>query len=314
MARKIILDLDPGLGDAMAAVLALLDPDLDVLAMTATPGLLSPQQTTRNLQAVVEAVDPPKWPRIGAAAADLTGVSLSDIPPFLTRLNGSTGLGDRQVPVAEPHHRRDSAKVLVDLVRDQPHSITLVTLGPLTNLAFACDLCPDFFTLVEGVVMLGGAVACGGDVTAAAEFNIYRDPIAARRVLTGPEIKTLLPLDVAHETVLTLEEFSHFCRVDRPAIQFLQGLLNYSFRAHHECLGIEGIRIGEIAALAAVTRPRLFHTKRLSVGVELNGDLTRGMTVFDRRRMSAGSGTVNVVTEIDWPGVLAYIEKVLTSV
>ena len=312
MAKKLIIDLDPGIGDAMAAVLALLDPGVDLLALTATAGCVSGEAATRNLQAVVEQLDPPKWPRIGSSAdsaVPLEQPAALNVADFQC-LNGPDGLGECRFNVADLHHRHESSKVLADLVRLSPHEVTLLTLGPLTNVAAACERMPDFLTLLENMVCLGGCIAEGGDITAAAEFNIFCNPDAARSVFQSLDSKTLVPLDVTNKPVLTFEQFNRLESAKSRGAIFLKQLLPYSFRAHHQFLGMEGMLIREAVALATITRPHLFRFERLPVDVESTGELTRGATVFDRRR-TAGTPNINVVVDVDAQGVLDYVAALL---
>src|SRR5579863_7203792 len=141
VARKLIIDLDPGIGDAVAAALAMVDPDFDVLALTATAGIVPGSIATRNLHAIVAQVDPPKWPRIGSApvAPALERSTFHSVrnenKATLAALSGPAGLGDMELFVPELHHRHEAWKVLVDTVKANPHEVTLLTLGPLTNVA-----------------------------------------------------------------------------------------------------------------------------------------------------------------------------------
>jgi inosine-uridine nucleoside N-ribohydrolase len=311
--RKLVIDLDPGVGDAFAAVLAMLDPELDVLAMTATAGAVSGVVATRNLHAVVAEVDPPKWPRIGAsrasaAWADPTGVAQGSL---LDVLHGPTGLGDMEVVVPELHHQHESSKVLVDVVKDNPHQVTLLTLGPLSNVVAACERAPDFLDLLGGLVCLGGSIDAGGDITAAAETNIFLNPEAARTVLATPDAKTLVPLDVTNRVILTYEQFQRMADASLPAAAFLKQLLPFSFRAHHQFLAMEGIWLREVVALTAVARPHLFRMQPLLVDVETQGELTRGMTVFERRRHHAAKASATVAVEVDAQGVVDYVSQLL---
>ncbi|MGE5192053.1 MAG: nucleoside hydrolase, partial [Deltaproteobacteria bacterium] len=189
--RKLMIDLDPGIGDAVAAVLAMLDPEVDLLALTATAGCVAGKVATRNLHGIVAQVDPPKWPRIGSteAASPVPNRGSSRLP--LEALNGPTGLGDFEIVAPELHHRHESSKVMIDIVRANPYQVTLLTLGPLTNVAAACERVPDFLSLLGGLVCLGGSVSAGGDITTAAEMNMFLDPESARSVLASPEAKTL---------------------------------------------------------------------------------------------------------------------------
>lgn len=312
MARKLIIDLDPGIGDAVAAVLAMLDPDLDVLALTATAGAVSGKIATRNLHAIVAQVDPPKWPRIGSATAPgAPGWQTPECATYLAPLSGPTGLGDVEIFSPELHHRHESPKVLVDLVRANPHQVHLLTLGPLTNVAAACDRAPEFLELLGGFVCLGGSVSAGGDITAAAETNFFLDPDAAQSVFRRPEAKTLIPLDVANTTVITYENFNRLSVGHSPATTFLKQLLPFYFRAHHQFLAMEGVWLREVVALAAIARQDLFRLRPMHVDVETRGDLTRGASVCERRPQFSERSNTAVAVEADSQSVIDYLTQLL---
>lgn len=312
--KKLIIDLDPGIGDSLAVAIALNDPQVDVIGLAAVAGCVSPKNATLNLQRVVEQIDPPKWPRIGAAAPlasgrdNLAPVELGCLAP----LNGASGLGDTDFPVADLHHRHEAAKLLVDLVRNEPHEITLLTLGPLTNVMAACERMPEFLSMLAGLVCLGGTIHSPGDITPVAELNFYVAPEAARLALTTPATTTLVPLDTTLGTVLTFEHLSRFSESDESrTVQLLRRLLPYALRSHHHHLGVEGIPIREVVALAAAVRPQLFKTQSMRVDVELRGELTRGMTVFDRRNIPGWRSNIEVAVEADSRGILDYALSVL---
>ena len=138
MARKVILDVDPGIDDALAVALALFDPQLDVLAVTATGGNVEPQQATRNVQTILEQLDPPRLPRLGAAPLDIP------LPEDGRQLHGTDGLGQAGFPVAELHNIHPAEKVLCDEVRAAPEEITIIASGPLTNIARAMQSRSEF--------------------------------------------------------------------------------------------------------------------------------------------------------------------------
>jgi inosine-uridine nucleoside N-ribohydrolase len=317
VARKIVIDLDPGIGDAVAAALAMVDPDFDVLALTATAGVVSGTVATRNLHAIVAQVDPPKWPRIGSAASApaaerSTLKSLrTENKARLAALSGPTGLGDLELFAPELHHRHESWKVLVDTVKAHPQEVTLLTLGPLTNLAAARERAPDFMALLQDLVCLGGSVAVGGDITAAAETNVYLDAESARSVLGGPEAKTLIPLDATNSVVITYENFNRISTGQSPTTQFVKQLLPFYFRAHHQFLGMEGVWLREVVALAGVARPSLCRSQPLPVDVEIHDGLTCGTTVFERRPHFSDKSNASVALEVDAQGVVDYMTQLL---
>ena len=309
VATKLIIDADPGIGDALAVTAALLDPEVDLIALTGVAGRVSGQQATRNLQAVVALLDPPKWPRIGRGEGG-PAITPADDRPDPVLLNGEGGLGEFQAYDAEPADRTESDKLLADLVRANPNEVTLLTLGPLTNLHRATGRDPQFLELVGEVVCLGGAVACGGDVTAAAEFNIFADAEAARHVLRSRSTVTMLPLDVSDGVTLTLDQFDRLNADPNTRLGRLLGLLlPYYFRAHHQYLGQESVCVGELAALAAVTARRLFSRERMRVDVETSGELTAGATVFDRRGVAHHETNVDVFDEADTQGVIDHFAR-----
>ncbi len=294
MPRKVILDVDPGIDDAVALTMALFDPRLEVLAVTAVAGNVSAQQATRNLYAILEQLDPPRWPRVGAASEPDDGLPANSAQVF-----GSDGLGETAFPVAVPHHVHSSEKVIADLLRAHPEEITIVALGPLTNLARVFQRDPQSVALVGQLVVMGGAVGVGGNVTPAAEFNIYCDPKSARAVLRTPTTKTMIPLDVTHQVVFRYDLLDQLPDEETRAGRLLRQILPYTFRAHHQRFGLEGIWLHDPVALVAATNPELFTTQVLPGDVELSGELTTGATVFDRRRQPDARAGIHVALEID---------------
>lgn len=310
--RQLIIDADPGIGDALAILLALLDPDIDLLAVTAVAGCVSARDATRNLHGILAQLDPPKLPRVGAAiespGRDHPGSALDQ----LARLNGSSGLGDCEFPIAELHRAHESPKVLTDLVKQYPNSVTLLTLGPLTNVAAAIERMPEFMPMLGGLVCLGGAISVGGDASPVAEQNLFRNPEAARRVLRSPATKTLVPLDVTDRVELTIDQYERSIGdAKSKSAEFLKQLMPFAFKAHHHCLGMEGMLPRDVVALAAITRPGLFQVQPMAIDVETEGRLTWGMTVSDRRRFSRSQPNMDVILEVDSQGVLDYMREIL---
>lgn len=306
MVVKLVIDADPGIGDAVAIAVALLDPEVELVGVTATAGRVSGPEATSNIQALIDGIDPSRRPRVGHSEASVPEIR----PPVL--LDGPGGLGDWPVTNVSLHHRHESARVLVELIRAHPHEITLLTLGPLTNVAVAAGLAGDFDDLLGGLVCLGGAIQSAGDVTAVAEFNVMADCQSARRVLCSAATKTLVPLDVSRAVVLSPEKSRRLLAAAPTRVeQFLERLLPFSIRAHHQFVGIEGVVLHEMAALAASTRPGLFDRQPLVIDVETGGELTRGMTVLDRRERSGQPANIEACVAVDNQGVLDYFTEVV---
>ena len=223
------------------------------------------------------------------------------------------GLGNQGFEVAELHHRREPAKLMVDLVREDPDSVTVLTLGPLTNVARACELAPNFCELAAGLVCLAGSVTVGGDASATSEFNVFSDPHSARMVLRSPAAKTLVPLDVSRRCSLDFAQLQT-PRTDSELWTTLQSMLQFSYRAHHQHLGEEGIGLKEVAALASVSRPDLFQRMAMAVDVETTGELTRGMTVFDQRGVEQWQTNIDVLTSVDQSGLMDHVDQLMKRV
>lgn len=293
MTRKVILDTDPGIDDAVAIAWALGEPRLEVLALTAVAGNVSAEQATRNVHTLVAQLDPPRWPRIGAATPP-------DHPneTHAEHIHGADGLGNAEFPVAELHNVHSSDKVLTDIVHAHPHEVTIVALGPLTNLARALSRDPELASLISQVVIMGGAVNGIGNVTPSAEFNIFCDPAAARAAFRSHVTKTLVPLDVTNQLVMTFDFLDQLDEKTRCG-RFLRRVLPFAYRSHRQELGMEGIHVHDAVAAVAATYPELFTTEGLNGDVETSGTLTRGMTVFDRRSHHRQRRNMDVALEMD---------------
>ena len=305
MARKVILDCDPGIDDAMALCMALFDPRLEVIAVTAVGGNCSPSQATRNVQAIIEQLDPPRWPRLGAASMPDDG-----LPVDGRHLHGADGLGGAHFDVAELHHLHLSEKVICDHVRAESEgSVTIVALGPLTNLARAFQRDPELPSWIGQIVMMGGAISGPGNITPAAEFNIYCDPRSAQAVFRSHSTKTLVPLDVTNRVVLSYDLFNQLPDESTRVGGFLRTILPPAFRGYRRQFGLEGIHVHDAVALTAVCHPELFTTEEMAGDVETMGELTCGMTVFDRRRVPAWRHNMDVAVDMQTDKVTEVIVR-----
>jgi len=298
MTKKVLLDVDPGIDDAVALCMALFHPALDVVAVTAVGGNVPPDQATRNVQAIIEQLDPPRWPRIGLASMPEMG-----LPQRNVQLHGADGLGNANFVVSELQHRHPSEKVICDEVRAAPGELTIVALGPLTNVARALMRDPALVELVGQIVIMGGTLAGPGTITPAAEFNIYCDPESARQVFRSAATKTLVPIDISGQVSFGYDLLDLLPSESTRAGRFLRKTLPHLFRSYRNELGYEDIRLNDAAALAAALHPELFEIELAAVDVELSGELTTGMTVFDRRRLREWRTNVAVATKVDAAGV-----------
>ena len=311
MVQKLIIDADPGIGDATTILLAMLDPDIEVVGLTATGGTVTGHQAARNLQFLIELADPPKRPRLGYSEDPESYFELGfgSETASLRELNGPFGLGELTVDLPELVYQRESQKVLTELVRDDPHEISILTLGPLTNIAAAYERTPDLPGMLNGLVCLGGSLNAGGNVTAAAEFNVFSNPRAARSVLRARTSKMLIPLDVSDQ--LSVPPTSTQRVSTHPVVQAINQMLQFAFRSQRQFYGCEGVRLGELVALAAVARPKLFESQSMVLDIETAGEISRGATVFDRRGTKQWQTNIDVCVDADFAGVLDYFHELL---
>jgi inosine-uridine nucleoside N-ribohydrolase len=294
MARKVIIDCDPGIDDAVALAMALFDPRLEVVAVTAVAGNVTADLATRNVQALIEQLDPPKYPRMGAATPSETGAGTD-----ARHIHGEDGLGNSDLACSTLIRQHPSEKILVDEIRAAPNQITVLCLGPLTNLARTFQRDPGLIELVGQVVMMGGAMNCIGNVTPTAEFNIYCDPESARAVFRAPLTKTLVPLDVTGKIALDFGFVNHLPPETTRSGKLLHKILPHLCRVYRQHLGMEVFHIHDAIALIALTNPELFEMVEMHGDVECSGELTAGTTVFDRRSTYRGPRNMDVAKEID---------------
>jgi purine nucleosidase len=306
MTRKIILDVDPGVDDAVALCMALGDPSFDVVAVTATGGTVSPEQSTANVQAIVEQLDPHRWPRLGTASTDQI------LRADGRHLFGANGLCGAHFAAATRHHTHSSVKVICDEVRASPGDVTIVATGPLTNIAAALQQQPDLAMMINHLIMIGGTIGGPGNVTAAAEFNVYCDAEAARKVFQSPVTKTLIPIDLTSRVLLSFDLLEKLPNGDSRGGELLRRILPGAFRAYRQQLGIEGIHLHDAVAIIAAMEPDLFTTERMYGDVEIEGTLTYGATVFDRRRHPESRPNMDVAVDMDTSAVTERIVSRLT--
>jgi inosine-uridine nucleoside N-ribohydrolase len=257
-------------------------------------GNVFPEQATRNVQAIIEQLDPPRWPRIGVASLPELGLPTRNI-----QLHGPDGLGNANFQVSELQHRHPSEKVICDEVRVATGQVTIVALGPLTNIARALARDPALEEMVGQIVIMGGTLNGSGNITPAAEFNIYCDPESARAVFRSVATKTLVPIDISSQVSFDYDLLDQLPGENSRTGRFLRRVLPFLFRSNRQELGYESIRLNDAVALVAALHPELFEVELVAADVELSGELTTGATVFDRRRLREWRTNIAVATKVD---------------
>jgi purine nucleosidase len=294
MPRKVIIDCDVSTDDAVALSMALFDPRLEVLAITACEGCVAFEQANSNLQAILNQLDPDRYPRIGLAAP------VEGAPAIGTAfLYGEDGLGNSDFPVSRLHHVHPSEKVIMDLLRAHPGEVTIMCLGPLTNLARAFGRDPALPSLIHRLIVTGGCVNAPGNVTPAADFNFYFDPVSARKVIQSRASLSLIPLDVTTQITFGLDLMDQIPRLDTRVGFFLHQILPHAFRTYRQQLGRETITLNDAVGILALIEPTLFQFEEMAGDVETHGELTRGATVFDRRMPLEWPLNMEVAFKID---------------
>lgn len=304
MSEKVVIVCDPGIDGAFAIALALQDPELEVLALTATAGNVPAEQATRNVHILVEQLDPARWPRLGAALPveyEVDG----------TRLHGAAGLGNTSFPCAQLHHPHPSDKVIVDQVKQFPKEVTVICLGPLTTLARALDREPGLAGQIRRVVCLGGTWHEPGNAGPASEFHFFCDPPAARQVLNAGMQLTLIPLDVTRKLVFAPTDLLRLPELPSRAGHFLKQVLPFGIAATANMYGIEGFHLKDVLGVIAVAMPHALKTRPMSVDVEVRGELTRGMSVIDQRPGRTTKPNVDLAFDVELHAVKAHMDRVL---
>jgi inosine-uridine nucleoside N-ribohydrolase len=305
--RKLIIDCDPGIDDAVALALALFDPRLDVLAVTATGGNVPAEQATANLQAIVTFLDPPRLPRVGVAASDAI---LAARP---VNVHGRDGLGGLELPRVPLHGGHPSEKVIWETIKAHPREVTILALGPLTNVSRVLQRDPGLAELIGAVVACGGTVHAAGNASATADFNFFCDPAAARHAVREPVTKTIVPLETTGHVVYEFDLLDRLPREYTRAGKMLRPMLAHAFRAQRQLLGSEGIRLHDVTALVAVTNPELFERESVVADVETVGELTAGMLVVDRRPNQRWRPNADLLVACDAAAVQDCVIRGLTA-
>jgi purine nucleosidase len=276
-AKKIILDTDPGTDDAMALMLALNSPELDLRAVTVVPGNVTARQGLENALRMVSL----------ANRCDIPVAAGAQHPLFQKLItaefwHGKNGLANIELPASKCKvDPRYAADLIIELIHANPHEITLVPVGPLTNIALALEKDPSIVPLVKEVVLMGGSIK-GGNVNAAAEANIYNDPEAAQIVFQAGWPLTMVGLDVGDKTLFSRKYLDQLGKTHGPVNDFIYGVAKFLVELS-EKFGDTGSPMYDPLAVGVAIDSALVTAPAMHVDVETRGDFTRGETVANRR-------------------------------
>jgi inosine-uridine nucleoside N-ribohydrolase len=303
MATPILLDCDPGHDDAIALLLAVASPELELLGVTTVAGNQTLEKTTANAIRVLDFIGRDDVPVAAGAGRPLVR------DPFVAAyVHGESGLDGPDLP---PPQRapvgRHAADFLTEQIRERDGAVTLVATGPLTNVALLLALHPD--ARPERIVLMGGAIA-EGNVTPAAEFNIWCDPEAAARVFASGIDVTMVGLDVTHRALFGER---HAVRLEGRVGQMVRELLAFYGGFHRETYGWDGSPIHDAVAVAQVSHPELVETKHRGVKIDTESELSRGRTLVDLWQRAKWEPNCHVSTDIDAEGFLDLLVERLNS-
>ena len=282
--RKIIIDTDPGQDDAVAILLALASPeDVTVLGVTAVAGNVPLPLTEKNARIVCELAGKPETLVFAGCDAPMNRKLVT-----AEHVHGKTGLDgpkmdDPTMPL-QPQHAVDF--IIQTLRGHDAGTVTLCPLGPLTNIATAFEKAPDIIEKVQEIVLMGGAYFEVGNITPAAEFNIYVDPEAARIVFASGIPIVVMPLDITHYALTTRPRVDAFSALGTKVGDMVAAWTNFFERFDKEKYGSEGAPLHDPCVIAYLIQPDLFEGRHVNVEIETQSDLTLGMTVADWWRVT----------------------------
>lgn len=299
-ARKIIIDTDPGQDDAVAILLALGSPkEIEVLGITAVAGNVPLELTQKNARMICELAGRPDIPVFAGSKNPLAKrLVTAEHVHGKTGLDGPT-LPDPKMPLQEKH----AVDFIIETLRAQPAgSVTLCPLGPLTNIASAFNQAPDIIEKVQEIVLMGGAYFEVGNITPAAEFNIYVDPEAAEIVFKAGAPITVMPLDVTHKALVTKARNDAFRDLGTPVGIAVAEMTDFFERYDKEKYGSAGAPLHDPTVIAYLIKPKLFTGRFINVEIETKSVLTRGMTVADWWRVTDREPNAMFMGDIDADG------------
>jgi inosine-uridine nucleoside N-ribohydrolase len=283
----LVLDCDPGHDDAIALLLALASPEVELLGVTTVAGNQTLAKTTANAVRVLEHVE-----RTGVPVAAGADRPLVRDPFVAAHVHGETGLDGPDLP---PPQGSPLDRHAVDFLADHAGGATLVAVGPLTNVAMLLAMRPE--AKPGRIVVMGGAIA-EGNITPAAEFNIWADPEAAARVFASGIDVTMVGLDVTHKALLTPEHADELRGAGR-AGRLVAELFDFYHGFHRRTYGLPGSPVHDALALAYVLQPDLLEVRRLHVAVDCESQLCRGRTVVDVWKRTGNEPNADVAVGVD---------------
>ena len=295
----IIIDTDPGQDDAVAILLALASPEIDVLGITAVAGNVPLALTEVNARKICELAGRPDIKVYAGAIRPL-------LRPLVTaeHVHGRTGLdGPILADPTMPLQKQHAVDFIVEtLMTREAGTVTLCALGPMTNIALALIREPRIASRIRRIVAMGGGFFEGGNITPAAEFNIYVDPHAARAVFEADIPITLLPLDCTHQVLTTTPRIEKFRAMKNKSGPAIAAMMDFFERFDEQKYGTDGGPLHDPCVVAWLLKPELFQSRHVNVAIECESELTMGMTIVDWWRVTDRKPNATVCRSVDADG------------
>ena len=293
ISQRIIIDTDPGIDDALAFLLALASPEIKLEALTTTQGNVTLAKATRNALSILELARASHIPV-------LQGSLLPLVQPLRASpdVHGESGIGNSTLPEPRakvlPGHAVD---YLIESILSQPNEITIFPIGPLTNIAMAIRKERRFAKAVKELVIMGGAIQDGGNMTPLAEFNIYVDPHAAHIVFHSGIPITLIPLDVTQKCLLKQEHVDRLLKINSPISRFISDAMSVYLEASY-ARGFNGSALHDPLTLATILAPELLTLKEYYVDVDISGGVSMGNTFADIYNVAKKPANMKVAMDV----------------
>lgn len=306
MPQKIIIDTDPGQDDALAILLALGSPELEVLGITAAAGNVPVALTSKNIRKVCELAGRRDVKVFAGCEGPMEGTLFT-----AEYVHGATGMDGADLPEPTmPLQTQHGVDFIIEtLMSHEPGSVTLCTLGPLTNLATALKREPQIAARIQKIVLMGGGLFEGGNVTPAAEFNIYVDPVAAGIVFGCGAPIVMMPLDVTHQTLTTASRVSAIKALGTPLSEAVVGWLEFFERFDEQKYGTDGGPLHDPNVIAYLIKPELYSGRLCNVEIETQSPLTKGMTVADWWGVTNRAKNATFMRHVDADGFYALLTE-----
>ena len=292
--KRIIIDTDPGVDDALTFLLALASPEIQLEALTITQGNVTVESGTRNALAVLELLNTNRIPVAQGTSLPLVGPLLAS-----SHVHGASGLGNTKLP--EPKTKpvsQHAIDYLIERFLAEPGQLSLFAIGPLTNVALAIRKEPRFASAVKEMVIMGGAIREGGNITPQAEFNIFADPHAAHVVFHSGIPITLIPLDVTHKCMLYAKQIEQLRRVKSPIARFVADATSTYVNFTESKTGVQGCALHDPLTLATIIAPELLTLEEHYVDVDISSGPSIGSTFADFYHTTGKSANMKVALDV----------------